>query len=111
MLAIELDQIGTGWIDDDRGVHAPLLLPTGMAVVPVGPALSYAEAVRERLARFDPRVAEARNTVHVERHQESVPVQGRNLIELVRDPQDDVLTLLEAEKRARNHPVDRACFC
>src|SRR5690606_10647283 len=90
-----------------------LLLETGMAVVPVRTALHDVETVLVRLTAIDAIEAQARDTVHVGRQQDAVPVD-RCLVAMDRagwqgiaDPQVDGGAFSPAQQRRRNRPVDR----
>ena len=107
MFSVALNRVFAYRIDDHWGVQALLLLTARVAVVPIGATLSDTEAVGEGLPWLDAVVAEARDAVHVGRHQEAVPVDRRVLVEIVPDPEDRLLALPQAQERAGDHPVDR----
>ena len=72
-----------------------------MAVIPVGAGLDDVELVVEGRARHDAGEADAGNAVHLERHEQAVPVDRAVLVERVRDAQADALAFLEADQRCR----------
>ncbi len=61
-------------LDDDRAINSPLLLETGMGMVPVGTAVANSEFVSKRGSRADRRKADVGHTIHVGRHEEAMPV-------------------------------------
>ena len=94
-------------IDDQRAVMPLLLLKPRMRVIPVGPRLSDGEFVSEGLPRTDSRKADPRHPVHVERHQEPVPVDRGIGVEHVGDVEADILALPKPDQRPRHRAVDR----
>ena len=110
MLAIIGHRIGTSRIDDHRGVVALLLLQAGVTVKPVRAGLFHGEFVREGLARADARKADAGHAIHLERHQEPVPMNRRVFFECVSDMQANSLAFLEPDSRTRNGSVNGDCM-
>ena len=97
MLAVVGDRIGRRRVDDHRAVVAELLLQARMAVVPERAGLPDRELVDEGLARADAGEADTRNSVHLERQQDAVPVDRAALVEVVGHREPHVLTLAEAK--------------
>lgn len=106
IVAVDLVALAFRRLDDDGCVHAPLLLAAGVAVVPVGAGLPDLEAVGEGGARLDAGEAHHRHTVHVEGHENAVPVDRRVFREPVGDVDDDVLALLPVQGRPGDLTVD-----
>ena len=53
---------------------ARLLLQTRMAVIPIGARLPHWKLVYERFMRLDAWKADARHTIHLERQEQTMPV-------------------------------------
>ena len=94
-------------VDHDRAVVAELLLEGAVRVVPVGASLLQREAVLEGRARRDAGEAHPRHAVHVEGHEQAVPVDRRPLVQRVVHAQRDVLPLPHADERRGQDVVDR----
>ena len=106
MVAVGRDRIGRCRIDDDRSVQPLLLLPTGMAVIPIGPALPHREPVGERRAGSNTGERDARHAVILKRHEQTVPVQRRIGIERVDDVDRHVLPFAQPDQGAGRAAVD-----
>ena len=85
VLSIERLRFTFCGIDHKRSVVPSLFLEPRVAVVPVGAVLTDRETIGEGFARPDPRKRDARYTIHRVGEENSVPVDGAILIELVRD--------------------------
>ena len=96
----------SGGVDDDGPVNAGLLLKAAVAVVPVRAGLPDREAIDERLAGLDAGKTDAGHAVHIEGQDDAVPVDGRVLLQGVRNPQDGFFAFAEAEERAGDGAVD-----
>ena len=107
VVARHLVALAFGGLDDDRRVHAGLLLAAGMAMVPVGAGLPDLEAVGEGFARLDAAETHHRHAVHVERQQDAVPMEGGVLLEAIGDIHRHLLAFLPAQRRAGDLAVDR----
>ena len=83
MLTVERDRVGLGRLDDDGGVMPLGLLQARVAVVPVGARLDDRELVDEGLAGPDAGEADAGHPVHLEWHEQTVPMDGRIFVERV----------------------------
>lgn len=70
-------------LDDERRVQAPVQLESRVRVEPVRPRVRDGEPVRERRARRDVPLGQARHPVHVVAQGDAVPVQGGGLGEVV----------------------------
>ena len=57
--------------------------------------------------RLDAGEADPRHAVHLERHDQAVPVDRGVLVQPVLDREADILAFLEADQRRRNGAVDR----
>jgi|UPI0008262A28 hypothetical protein len=55
---------------------------------------------------FDTGEAYARDTIHLEGQQQTMPMDRRIFVEVVCDPQANILTLAEANERARHSAVE-----
>ena len=75
-------------------------------MVPVGARLDDWKLVDEGLAGLDAREADPRNAIHLERHQNAVPVDGGVFVEGVGDGDADPLAFLQAKERPRYGAVD-----
>ena len=108
VIAVVLERLGFDRVDDDRAIGAGLLLPTGVAVVPVGAALHDGKLILERLPRLDAleAVADMRHAIHCARQNQAVPVDRGVLGHVVGDIQRYRLALLEAENGRRNAAID-----
>ncbi len=106
MFAVRHDRIGTFGVDHDRAVMPHLLLQPRMAVIPIGPRLHDGEVVGEGGSRRDAGKADPGHTVHLERHEQSVPVDRRLLVEAVGHRQPDLLPLFQPDQRRRAGAVD-----
>ena len=92
--------------DDDRCVHARLLLQIPMAVIPIGAALPDREPIREALAGRDARKAQSGYAVHGRGQDHPVPVdRGRDVQPIVHADRD-VLALAPPQHRSRHGAVD-----
>ena len=91
VLAIELHRVRVLGIDQDRAVVTILFLKPRMAVIPVGAALDDRKFVGEGRARRNAGKADARNTVHLKRHQQAVPVDRGFLVQVVDDMKAHIL--------------------
>ena len=98
--------LGLPWLDDQRAVHAELLLEAGMAVVPVGAVLLHPEAVFVQAVRRDAGEAETRHAVHVGRQQDAVPVDRGVHRQAVAHAQGHGVAFAPAQQRAGNRAVD-----
>ena len=78
-----------------------------MAVIPVGARLAHGEFVGEGLARPDPRKADARHAVILERHQQPMPVHRAVDIERIGDIEANSIAFGQADQRSRHAAVDR----
>src|SRR5690606_22195580 len=81
------------------------LLKTRVAMKPVGACLLDREFIGERFTRLDARETDTWHTVLIERQDQTVPVNGRHLIQVVGHIDLDGFTLLEAHHRARRCTV------
>ena len=100
VLAVVSDRIRPDRIDYDRAIKAILLLVGRMRMVPVRPVVRDRELVGEGRARHDAWKADAWNPVHLERHEQPVPVDRALFIKRVLHPQAYTLTFLEADERS-----------
>src|SRR3546814_12978724 len=83
MLAVVADRIGARRIDDDRAIVAELFLQARMTVIPVGPRLDDRKFVDEFRTRLDYRQAHARQSVHLERQHQAVPLVLTVLVDVI----------------------------
>ena len=86
MVAVGVNGLRAGRVDDDRAVHAGEFLKAGMGMIPVGAALLNLEAIGEGFARRDTVEADARNAVHLKWQNDAVPVDGSGFTQRVGDP-------------------------
>ena len=86
-------------------VVAHLLLEARVAVVPVGARLADRELVDEGLAGLDAGEADARHAVHLERHEQAMPVDRGVLVQRVGDREPDALAFLQPDQRAGTVPL------
>ena len=93
-------------VDDHRAIMAHLLLQPGMRVIPIGAVLRDVETVGEIRPGRDARKAHARNAVHLERHEQTMPMDGCGLVQLVVDHKGNVVAFAKANKRTGNGPID-----
>ncbi len=103
---VEGDRIAMFRLDDQRAVMAGLFLQAGMGMIPVGARLLHRKAVGECFARTDAGKGHARHAVHLKRHQDAMPVDGRIRVQPVGDPQCDLVALAPAQKRRRQLAID-----
>jgi len=94
MFTVIGDRIGRGGIDDDRAIHSHRLLHAGVAVIPIGARLLDGELVHEGLAGLDPRKAHPRHAIHLEGHEQPVPMNRGFLVQRVAHGEANLLALL-----------------
>ncbi|MNJ36407.1 hypothetical protein D3C77_311930 [compost metagenome] len=83
IVALIVMRFGLFRLDDDCPVYPGLFLQAGMAVVPVGAALLQGELIEVIATGFDTGKAQARDSVHVGRQDDAVPVQRGGLVQAV----------------------------
>lgn len=91
--------------DDDRCVHARLLLQIPMAVIPIGAALPDREPIREALAGRDAREAQSGHAVHGCWQDHPMPMEGSRDVEAIVHADRDVLALVPPQHRAGTEPL------
>ena len=106
MLAVIGHRVRPGRVDDDRPVVTLGLLEPGVTVVPVGAGLPDRELIDEGLAGLDAGEGHARNAIHLERHQKTVPMDGGVLVEVIGHRKPDVLAFPQPQQGSRNCAVD-----
>ncbi len=106
MVAVRPDRVVVA-VDDQAAVDAGHLLEARVRVVPVAAALHDLEAVGEALARGDAGKADAGHAVHLERQDDAVPVDRGRLAQPVGDANGHRIALAPAQRRPRQHAVDR----
>ena len=83
-----------------------LFLQARMAVIPIGTGLDNRELINEGRSRLDARKADTRHAVHLERQQQTVPVDRAVDVEIVDDAEPRGLALFQTNKRTRHSAVD-----
>ena len=78
-----------------------------MAVVPVRATLPNRKAVCERLSWSNTSIAHTRNTIHVRRKNQAVPVNGCIHVEAILHAQHGLLTFLKAKRGPGKQPIQR----
>ncbi len=78
-----------------------------MAVIPIRAALLHRKAIDKGLAGRDAGEADAGNAIHLERHQNAVPMDGTGHAQAVGDAQRDRGALAPTQDRTGQHPVNR----
>mmetsp|Transcript_5433 Transcript_5433/g.20733 ORF Transcript_5433/g.20733 Transcript_5433/m.20733 type:complete len:587 (-) Transcript_5433:1278-3038(-) len=106
VVAVVLEGVGLGGLDDERREVPRRLLQRGVAVVPIGSGLPQLEAVGEGLAGADAGVGDAGHTVLVVGHEQAVPVNAGDLAQLVGDADHHLVAFAESQHRARHRAVD-----
>ena len=106
VLAVVVERLRFAGVDDQRTIHAELLLKARMAVIPVGAALLDREAVVVGRARLDAGEAEPGHAVHVGRQDDAVPVNRGVLVECVGHAQPHRVAFAPAQQRPRHRSVD-----
>ena len=84
---------------------ALLFLKAAMAVIPIGAALQQRKVIDEGRTRLDPRKAEAGHAVHLEWHEQPVPVDRAVLVERVLDVQPHILPLAQPDQRRGQYTI------
>ena len=92
--------------DDDGPVGPVRLLETGMAVEPVGPALTDGEAIGERFPRRYTGIADLRHAILLKGQDQAVPVHRRVLVEVVGHVDRDFLALPKPQNGAGTCAVE-----
>ena len=98
--------IGARRIDDHRPVVTDLFLEPRMAVIPIGAGLPNGEFIDEGRAGADAGEAYPWNAIHLERNEQSMPVDRRIFGQVVFDDEPDVLTFAQPYQGRWNGPVD-----
>ena len=106
VITVVTEGLGLLGIDDQRAVYAELLLEPRMAVIPVGAVLVDLELVLIHAVRGDAMEAQARNTIHVRRQDDAVPMDGGVLLEAVAHAQCDGIAFAPTKNRPRERAVD-----
>ena len=98
VVAVIAEGFRLGRVDDNGAVQPGLFLEAGVAVIPVGAALQYREAVGEGLARLDPveTGGDAGHAVHRAGKDDAVPVDGAVDRQHVGDIEGDSVALAPA---------------
>ncbi|VGA29525.1 Uncharacterised protein [Klebsiella quasipneumoniae] len=108
MLTIVSKRFWLPGIDDNGTVYPLLFLQTGMAVVPVSPVLLNLKGVNVGIIRLYAHKTQPRNTIHIGRKNNAVPVNGRLFIKTVFDLQGNGVTFFPAKNGPRQASID--CF-
>jgi len=93
-------------VDDQRAIMSRLFLQARMAVIPIGARLPDRKLIGERLARTDARKTDARNAIHLERHQQAVPVDRGVCIQVIGDVEPNILPFTQTDQWSRHTTVD-----
>src|SRR5581483_11295748 len=88
-------------------VHTRLRLSRRMTVIPVGAVLPDAKLVSKSFARLDTREADAGHAIHVGRHQHTVPMNRREVLQAVSHAQGDILTFSQPDLWTGYGAIDR----
>ena len=106
VITVVTEGLGLLGIDDQRAVYADLLLQPRVTVIPVGTVLVDLELVLIHAVRGDAMEAQARNTIHVRRQDDAVPMDGGVLLEAVAHAQCDGIAFAPTKNRPRERAVD-----
>ena len=96
--------------DNDGTVGAIRLLKTRVAVEPVGARLLDGKFVGKGFTRLDARETDTWYSILIERKDQTVPVNGRHLIQIVGHVDPDVFAFFEAHHRPRRYAIVSNAF-
>ncbi len=106
MLPFGLHRVAPGGIYDDRPIMSDRLLHARMAVIPIGAGLPHGKFIGKGLTRSNAGEADAGNAIHLERQDQTMPVDRRVFLQMVGDREADILPLLQPDERRGQRAVD-----
>ena len=105
VFSIKGNWILTLWLNDDGTIVPGLLLETGMTVIPVGARLFDGEFIGEGFARLDAGKRYPGDTVHLKRHEQTVPMDRRVFAQKICDPQLNIVPFAPSQQRGWELPI------
>ena len=106
MVAIGLNPLAAGGLDDDGTIQTMLFLTPGVGVVPVGAGLQDLELIGERGACRDAVETDAWYAVHVKGQDDAVPVNGGSFLQTVDDADRHRVALAPVQRGGRDGAID-----
>ena len=109
-IMIGFDALASLGGDDDAAVNAKLLLQTAVRVIPERAAMPQSETILASLSRFDRGHVYMRYAVLIVWQQNSMPMDGGFLLQIIMHTQHRIIAHGETQCRPWNRAIDRHCL-